>query len=224
MAATPKLPELHVEGIDDQNSIIHLLTINGLPFTADARVVEVKNAHGIDKLLRAIPVGIKAANNFSVGFIVDIDTTAAQRWEQIRNAIIKSSLKAEYPNLEKSVPDRPSTKGTIFTIPEINARVGFWLMPDNQLEMGKLEHLLDTLIAEGDPLRAFAEKSTGESVSYGAKFPKKDQIKTILHTWLAWQEKPGLPYGTAIKAKYFATHGPAAQLFVTWCKTLFSLQ
>ncbi len=215
--------ELFVEGIDDKHSIIHLLKGNGISFDPTPPV-EVTIAENDEAVLDRIPTVIKAGAGRNIGFIIDIDQTPQNRWEQIRGQLQDPLLTHLSQSIDRKFPASPKPEGTIIHIQEINARVGFWLMPDNQLEMGKLEHLLDTLIADGDPLRAFAEKSTGESVSYGAKFPKKDQIKAMLHTWLAWQEKPGLPYGTAINAKYFATHSPAAQLFVTWCKTLFSLQ
>ena len=59
---------------------------------------------------------------------------------------------------------------------------------------------------------------------YGAEFAPQDQIKATLHTWLAWQKEPGLPYGTAIKAKYFGNNSPVAMDFVSWFKILFAIK
>ena len=50
-----------------------------------------------------------------------------------------------------------------------------------------------------------------------------DSDKAVLHTWLAWQQVPGLPYGTAMRARYFRDDSPAAQAFVSWFRTVFSI-
>ena len=42
-----------------------------------------------------------------------------------------------------------------------------------------------------------------------------------MHVWLAWQRKPGLPYGTAIKARYFRDDTPVALAFVEWYRRVF---
>lgn len=35
----------------------------------------------------------------------------------------------------------------------------------------------------------------------GAGFSVLDAPKAELHAWLAWQEKPGLPHGTTVRAQ-----------------------
>ena len=55
----------------------------------------------------------------------------------------------------------------------------------------------------------------------GAKFPKKYFSKAQLHTWLAWQAEPGMPFGTALTAACFASDTPKALDFVNWFKRLF---
>lgn len=94
-------------------------------------------------------------------------------------------------------------------------------MPDNQRDPGKLEDLLRTLVPTGDTLYEHAEHSTDEAVGRGAQFAENDRIKATLHCWLAWQESPGLPYGTAIKAKFLNTDSPAAQKFMGWFRQLY---
>jgi hypothetical protein len=54
-------------------------------------------------------------------------------------------------------------------------------------------------------------------------FTKAKKPKAVLHTWLAWQEKPGLPIGTAITAKYLKTDHPVVDDFINWLKRLFQL-
>lgn len=96
-------------------------------------------------------------------------------------------------------------------------------MPDNQ-QTGALEHFLASLVGTGDRLLAHARDSTGQATELGAKFAAKDTDKAIVHAWLAWQEKPGLPYGTALRAKYFRHDAPVAKAFVAWFRRLYLVQ
>ena len=41
-----------------------------------------------------------------------------------------------------------------------------------------------------------------------------------LACWLAWQQEPGRPYGTAIKNHYFRPERPLGISFVAWVKLL----
>jgi hypothetical protein len=95
-------------------------------------------------------------------------------------------------------------------------------MPDNQQD-GKLEDFLRSLIAEHNPLIVHAEASTDAASGLGATFTAANRIKAVIHAWLAWQESPGLPYGVAIKAKYFLHDTATAARFVGWFKTLYQL-
>ena len=220
MVVGMNISRLHVEGTDDQHSIIHLLQRNGITF--NPAPVDIHVEGNDSRLIEAIPVAIKAAKNRSVGFVIDIDTTPTDRWASIRNKV--RSIAGEFPSLKNSLPAEPSQTGTILAIPEIRNRVGFWLMPDHRMHGGKLENLLDTLVAPGDPLRSIAEVAAAQSCLYGAEFTPPDQIKATLHTWLAWQKDPGCPYGTAIKAKYFGINSPVAMDFVSWFKDLFAIK
>ena len=218
--AVGNISRLHVEGTDDQHSIIHLLQRNGIQF--DHPPVDIRIESNDSRLLEAIPIAIKAGKSKSVGFVIDIDTTPADRWAAIRNKAL--SISGDFPSLKDSFPEEPSQNGTTLDIPEIKNRTGFWLMPDNRMRGGKLENLLDTLVMPGDSLRSVAEIASTQSRLYGAEFAPRDQIKAALHTWLAWQKEPGRPYGTAIKAKYFQSDSPVASDFVSWFKRLFEIQ
>ncbi len=56
-----------------------------------------------------------------------------------------------------------------------------------------------------------------------ARFSNVDSNKAALHAWLAWQEEPGKPYGSAIRARYFRHDSPAARSFVIWFRRLFRI-
>ena len=105
-------------------------------------------------------------------------------------------------------------------IADYGARVGVWLMPDNR-QSGALEQFLQGLVDENDLLLPVAESSTKKAKEKGASFPDSKESKAILHTWLAWQKQPGLPYGAAIGARYFRDDSPTAQAFVAWYKRVF---
>ena len=69
----------------------------------------------------------------------------------------------------------------------------------------------------------YAKESTIHAKVLGARFSDNDADKAVLHTWLAWQEEPGLPYGTAMRARFFRGDSPAAQAFVTWFRKVFNI-
>ena len=96
-------------------------------------------------------------------------------------------------------------------------------MPDNQKD-GKIEDFLRLLIEDSDPLIGHAEVSTDGARVLGAKFKDADRIKAVIHTWLAWQESPGEPFGRSI-AKHFFRHDrrDRAQTFVAWFRQLYNI-
>jgi hypothetical protein len=57
----------------------------------------------------------------------------------------------------------------------------------------------------------------------GRLFNEPDEIKADIHTFLAWQARPGVPMGLAIGAKYLLADTPETQKFLTWARRLFLL-
>jgi len=101
-------------------------------------------------------------------------------------------------------------------------KVGIWIMPDNKRD-GKLENFLSTLVPVNDQCWDYAGKASTHAKQLGAKFPDKECLKAKIHTWLAWQETPGLPFGTAMTATYFRHDSPEALKFTEWFRRLFLL-
>ena len=93
-------------------------------------------------------------------------------------------------------------------------------MPDN-VSLGTLEHFLAKLVHPGHPIWTYAGEVTTEARQRGASCLDKDHAKSWLHTWLAWQETPGLPFGTALKAGLFEADHEDALRFVAWFRRLF---
>ena len=95
-------------------------------------------------------------------------------------------------------------------------------MPDNRRD-GTLERFLEDLVRENDKLLPHAKASTRGAKELGARFPEALLVKAELHAWLAWQDDPGLPYGSAIRARYFSHDSHAAKSFVIWFCRLFGI-
>ena len=216
----PQRSSLHVEGTDDKHAIRHLLRRHGIecpfadeviPVTLPAKFPEIKPAGDKDKLLDAMETAIQFGAGHSVGFVVDADEAAANRWHAVRHRL--SFLDPKPPN------ELPAT-GFVAYVPTYRVRVGVWLMPDNRAS-GALEHFLKDLVDENDPLLALAHESTTAARDRGATFPEVKYVKAVIHAWLSWQEEPGRPFGTAIAAKYFNSDSQTALSFLRWFDELF---
>jgi len=216
MAGSIERSSLHVEGPDDLHSIVHLLIRHGIDYDAKPwppAFPKFKAVGDVDSLLDGIETAIELSTGRAVGFVLDADSPLLDRWRAVRDRLRKSGL---------DVPDEPASRGFVAQSSTFRSTVGVWLMPDNQHD-GKLETFLETLIDEQDALIDHATKTTNTASELGARFSEVDHIKATIHTWLAWQEEPGRPYGTAIRAKYFRHDSPAAVAFVAWFKRLYGI-
>lgn len=226
MASNQVRSQLHVEGPNDKWSIINLLIRHGFEYNKIESlwppnyplIVESKGVSNLlketAKMSSSIETAIKTSSNRIVGFIFDADSPIIDRWKAIQHRLKKASV--------DDVPDSPPPEGFIRHSSKTNTRVGVWLMPDNQND-GKLEDFLKGLIDQNDPLIAHSGKSTSEAKNLGARFPDKDRDKAIIHSWLAWQEVPGQPYGAAIHARYFLHDTETANRFVHWFRKLYGI-
>jgi hypothetical protein len=99
-------------------------------------------------------------------------------------------------------------------------QIGIWLMPDNQ-RPGALEDFLGKLVPTEDATWSYADEAVQKARGLGAPCLAKDHGKSLLHTWLAWQEEPGLPFGAAMKAEVLRKDAGEALRFVGWFRRLF---
>lgn len=209
--------QLRVEGTDDDHTIRHLLIRHGVNYDRKpwpTWVPTVQPAGDKDKLLQSVERSVKAGSGRAVGFVVDADTSSRNRWQAV-----SSRLKGVGVDTPNNIP----LDGFVGKSKTYLTRVGVWLMPDNR-QHGTLEDFLETLVSE-DALFLHAKTSTTQARQFhGAKYRHVDQIKAVLHAWLAWQVVPGLPYGTAIRARYFQHGSPVAESFVAWFRRVFELQ
>ena len=210
--------QLWVEGSDDDHTVRHLLIRHGINYDHKPwppRVPYIRQAGDKDKLLRDVRLNVSASTGRAVGFVLDADSSLQDRWR---------AMLSRLRGVGVEVPEDIPPDGFVGESQTYGTRVGVWLMPDNRQE-GTLEDFLRTLVKEEDKLLPYAQESTIQAKKrHGADYRNVDEQKAILHAWLAWQEVPGLPYGTAIRARYFRQDSPVAEQFVSWFHRVFQLQ
>ena len=201
---------LLVEGLDDQHSVLHLMARHGCNWNdASASLPYILSTGSIDRLLESLAVSLKAFDR--IGVLVDADESPSNRWAQLRDRAERAGVQ---------IPDVPEPEGTIVSGPLPGSRIGFWMMPDNAAP-GTLEVFLSKLVPEDDPTWPWADEATREARKRGARCREIDHPKSRLHTWLAWQERPGIPFGIALQAQVFRHDTEDAIRFVAWFKRLF---
>ena len=93
-------------------------------------------------------------------------------------------------------------------------------MPDNQ-QKGILEDFLRFLVPDGSLLFEQVKTSVASIPVAEVRFTKLAEPKALIHTWLAWQEEPGKPMGTAITARYLDANVVQVDALVSWLNRLF---
>jgi hypothetical protein len=208
---------LLVEGIDDQKVIEKLLKRRKIEF-ADFTIT---NGEGLDKLLKNLPTIIRTENYEIIGILVDADENITERWERLQRILRQEG----YHN----IPPEPAPKGTLLKDGDDELpRVGIWLMPDNQLKV-TIEDFIRVLVPDKDDLMPFAEQTVDHLIAKGKnRFKVSQRSKALIHTWLAWQARPGKQLGSAItyrvstgqKEEYLLDDRQASD-FIEWLKKLF---
>ena len=200
---------LLVEGKDDEHVLKHICGNRGV-----SHLDEVKPLGDARKLIQNIPVQIKASSEEGdvVGVVIDADTNLDARWQSIRERLIRIGY--------RNVPTLPDPRGTVLDPPaeSLLPKAGIWIMPDNKTP-GILEDFLRFLVPGPDA--PFDHVTTSVDSIPDRRFTENDKPKAVIHTWLAWQEEPGLPYGTAITARFLDPNVRQADALVSWLQRLF---
>jgi len=201
---------LLVEGIDDEHVLKHVCGNRGLP-----KFDKIIPHGGVDNLLESFPVRLKASEDGDVvGVVIDADTQIASRWESLRDRLVLVGY--------ENVPANPTPGGTILPPPAgtMLPRVGVWIMPDNQAN-GILEDFLRFLVPTGSQLFALVETSVASIPADEMRFSVLARPKALIHTWLAWQQEPGKPLGTAITARYLDPGVAQVDVLISWLNRLY---
>lgn len=212
---TTNYQQLLVEGKNDRHVIWALCEQYQLSETFTVEVPPGKR-EGVESLLAVLPVLLNEKKLQTLGIVVDADQDLAARWQSIRDRLIAR----DYPKAD--IPDSPRVKGWVYQPEDIYLkRVGVWVMPNNQLP-GMLEDFVALLMPENDNLRPKAEEILREIETEGLnRYGEIHRAKALIHTWLAWQETPGMPMGQAITARVLQRESAIAQVFVAWLQRLF---
>ena len=211
---------LLVEGKDDEHVIRHICLSRAIPLLDDASAslqpdgIEIKQQQNYSSLLNSLPIRLKESEVDSLGIVLDADTDVGGRWIAVGNRLAQSGY--------SKTPQSPSPSGTIIPspTPDLLPRVGIWLMPDNKTP-GILEDFLRFLVPSPCPLFDRVESVVAGIPTSERRFGRLAEPKAIIHTWLAWQEEPGRPLGTAIKARYLDPHVAEVNVFASWLNRLF---
>ncbi len=202
---------LMVEGPDDEHVVKSICGQRKLGI-----IQYIHPYGGKDRLIEGIGVRLKESDIGALGIILDADTDLHARWQ----AVAFRLSAAGYTN----IPATPAPEGTVIESPadSLLPRVGIWLMPDNQLP-GILEDFLRFLVPTGDRLLAHVDQALVSIPAGERRFSEVRAAKARIHTWLAWQEEPGKPFGQAISARYLDPSLPAANIFAVWLQRTFFL-
>jgi hypothetical protein len=213
---------LLVEGRDDQYVLREMLRHHGIasaipkrdPVRAGDIVIDGRD--GFQGVRDTMSIIRDDGDLKQLGVIVDANADIEARW--------MSLCKVLYQFGDVDVPETPEPGGTIVLVEQDyrSLTVGIWIMPDNALP-GELEHFVDFMIPEDDPLRARARECLDGIPESERRFPEHDWIKAYVHTWLAWQKTPGMPLGQAISAGCLDADAPHAQQVIGWIRRLFDL-
>lgn len=236
MASPSNAPRvIAVEGKTDMHVVLPMLKA-GDPRFADCKVEQNsgalvvqlpgdKDRHlaiceegNIENLSKRIKTRLQVSGLERIGFVFDANSNPDNRWKQIRGRVLDV-----LPDLETSIPEKPSFGGV--WVAKSNPAVGMWMMPDNK-NKGAIEEFLVPMIDSKDHCWKQAQNYV-EEVSKKRKdfpkrmiFPERKTMKAKIHAWLAVQENPGSPPGTAIRSGYFNPDTPETQSFRDWLKNL----
>lgn len=184
---TPKGSRLLlVEGQNDCHVVWSLCEHYNVPQTFGVYVCG--SDEKVIKRINALIVGSQQME--VIGVCIDADNPSLQgKWQSISAKLIEHGY---------SVPQKPEKDGTILT-QDGKPTIGIWLMPDNDVD-GMLEDFCLRLAPE--VAVNFARECVVSAKGSGfSSFSETHHSKAAVHTYLAWQDEPGMPLGLAITAR-----------------------
>jgi hypothetical protein len=202
------MKKLLVESTNDSHFISHLFEKS----TNSKKRFEIINCENISNLINRIPAELIASDTEVLGIVVDADQNLSKRWIE---------LKKQFEKYGYQFSDIPQPEGEMLDKQGFYPKVGIWLMPDN-LKTGILEDFITEIIPENDKLKPIVAGVLNDIESQELHLYKDIyRPKAFIHTWLAWQDEPGKPFGWAVTKRYFDLNASLAQTFVLWLKRVF---
>lgn len=195
-----------IEGKNDAHMIIQLCSHFNIPETFG--FYDCNGDDNVLKRLNALPVCADPPE--IIGVVIDADGPNLQsRWCSICDILIKHGYEPPY---------NPDERGTIIHASG-KPSVGIWLMPDNVTD-GMLEDFCAKLAPE-DVIAYATACVTDAKNARMTSFREPHLSKAIVHTYLAWQDEPGLPLGLAVKSRAFDPDADIAHRFHNFLTKLF---
>ena len=216
-----KIPRDHpkrllVEGETDKSVIPYLMEANGVAWPDPPHSPVFIEPYGsVDEILKpgVIELELAASGLDALGVVVDANGDAGKRWEDV-----KTWCRSEFADLPEQIP-----VGGLEAVHADGVRFGVWIMPDNRFT-GMLEDFLAQLIPDDSrPLYELARNCVAEARRNRAPFRSVHERKAEIHTWLAWQDPPGLRLHEAVEHPVLDPARAESQPFVNWFKSLFRL-
>jgi hypothetical protein len=205
---------LLVEGDNDMHVVHNLLNANKFDMKG-VSVVKAPNpdrtnkAAGIDLLMESLPVRLKQSGLKRLGVVVDADTDAKKRWNQLTTRLKQTGE-------TKKFPSKPPHDGFVVDL-TTGIRFGAWIMPDNMLR-GAIEDFAALLVPPDDPLMPHCDRFIDGIPEENRRFSSDHRSKARIYSWLAVQEEPGRPMGQAITMTYLKHDSATAKPFVDWAR------
>jgi hypothetical protein len=210
---------LLVEGEDELHVLGHLLDRHSIRCARFERsripqsLITIKDETGFETLRDELGVYLAFGEQERLGVVIDADQSAARKWQSLRDVLRQAGY--------SSLPVRPDAQGIIVEQSDMKT-VGIWIMPDNA-HPGALEDFVGSLIPVDDVLWPRARNPVNRIPQSDRRFPANQVSKAHIHTWLAWQERPGTPMGSAIHERWLDADAPPAQRLIAWVRTLFAV-
>jgi hypothetical protein len=167
----------------------------------------IKDSKSIDSLLESIPIELKMVD--TLGIIIDSDVEIKNHWISVKN---------RFKKIGYILPKHLDENGCVIELED--KKIGIWIMPNNS-ENGMLEDFIKFLIPIEDQLLPIAEKVINDIENEKLqKYKGTYRSKALIHTWLAWQKRPGTSMGQAVTNNYLKSN-ELSDRFINWINKLF---
>jgi hypothetical protein len=198
---------LLVEGDNDCHVVMALCVAHQVPQVFG--IYQCGSDAGVLKRLNALIVRPNPPQ--TIGVMLDADNPSLTgRWDSV-----KSKLK----HYSYVFPQAPALEGTVIESLAEEPKLGVWLMPNNQVS-GMLEDFCAEL-AEPASLSFARDCVEQASIKDLSTFKMVHLSKSVIHTYLAWQDEPGSPLGRAITRQRLRPQTEVAVRFTNWLTRLF---
>lgn len=205
---------LLVEGPDDKEVIGAIMHCNAIKPGFAVSVEE-----GIKNLKLSFSSRLKNTNVLNkLWVIMDADGDCNAKWQMLRDCMI---CNGSYDITCKT--PLPRSGAVFYPSDDTGVTVGVWIMPDNE-NTGMVEDFIAQLVKTDDTLIDHAVSTVknldGDREKHPALFRQVHMSKAVIHTWLAWQDKPGNSLGTAILKRKIDFSASLFTDFIAWIKKL----